>query len=250
MDVQAGFSTYLLLTVRDFAIRDEAGYRGFLESTFRRLRSSALKNLIIDVRDNPGGGDDYGIDIVKYLADRPFKAYARFFYKKSRILEDFSYMFLYPEDRNDPVMRKAANCMGDCQEEHGYGTTYECENRLYVPKEDAMRFKGRVCVLANHKVYSAANCFVGLIKDYQLGTIIGTETGQSMSNDGQQCLFFLPHLNVLAGGSTTLGIRPNGDAGTTRGIIPDREVVQSEEDTKRGTDTVMDFALKFLKDET
>jgi hypothetical protein len=86
-----------------------------------------------------------------------------------------------------------------------------------------------------------------LIKDYRLGKIIGTETGQSMSNDGQQCWFFLPHMNVMAGGSTTLCIRPNGDPSTARGILPDYEVVQSERDTKKGVDTVMEFVLKFVK---
>ncbi len=239
--------TTSLLNFRDFAIKDEAKYYAFLESVFLQLRNKSIKNLIIDVRDNPGGGDDYGIEIIKYLYHLPFKAYSKFYYKKSKILEEFSYMFLYPEARNNPKMRKAANCMGDCQEEHDYGTYYECENKAHDPKPDPIRFKGNVYVLSNYKVYSAGNCFVGLIKDYRIGKIIGTETGQSMSNDGQQCWFFLPHINVLAGGSTTLCIRPNGDPSTARGIIPDYEVVQSEEDTKKGVDTVMDFTMKLIK---
>ena len=240
-------STTSLLNFSHFGITDEAKYYGFLGSVFLQLRNKSIKNLIIDVRDNPGGGDDYGIEIIKYLYHLPFKAYSKFYYKKSKIMEDFSYMFLYPEDRNNSKMRKAANCMGDCQEEHDYGTYYECENKAHDPKPDSIRFKGNVYVLSNYKVYSAANCFVGLIKDYRIGKIIGTETGQSMSNDGQQCWFFLPHMNVLAGGSTTLCIRPNGDPSTARGIIPDYEVVQSEEDTRKGVDTVMGFTMKLIK---
>jgi hypothetical protein len=239
--------TTSLLKFRDFTIMDEAKYFGFLGSAFLQLRNSSIKNLIIDVRDNPGGGDDYGIEIIKYLYPLPFKAYSKFYYKKSKMMEDFSDMFLYPEDRSNPKMRKAANCMGDCQEAHDYGTYYECENKARDPKPDSIRFKGNVYVLSNYKVYSASNCFVGLIKDYRIGKIIGTETGQSMSNDGQQCWFFLPHMNVMAGGSTTLGIRPSGDPSTARGILPDYEVVQSEEDTKKGVDTVMEFTLKLIK---
>jgi hypothetical protein len=236
-----------LLNFRDFTIKDEAKYYAFLESVFLQLRNESIRNLIIDVRDNPGGGDDYGIEIIKYLYPLPFKAYSKFYYKKSKIMEDFSYMFLYPEDRNDPKMRKAANCMGDCQEDHDYGTYYECENKALDPKPDSIRFKGNVYVLSNYNVYSAGNCFVGLIKDYRIGKIIGTETGQSMSNDGQGCLFFLPHMNVMAAGSTTLCIRPNGDPSTARGILPDYEVVQSDEDKKKGVDTVMDFTMKLLR---
>jgi C-terminal processing protease CtpA/Prc len=240
-------STTGLLNIRDFTITDEAKYYGFLDSVFLQLRNQSIKNLIIDVRDNPGGGDDYGIEIIKYLYDQPFKAYSKFYYKKSKVMEDFSYMFLYPEDRNNPKMRMAANCLGDCQEEHDYGTYYECDNRAHDPKPDSIRFRGNIYVLSNYKVYSAANCFVGLIKDYRIGKIIGTETGQSMSNDGQQCWFFLPHMNVMAGGSTTLCVRPNGDPGTERGIIPDYEVFQSEEDKTRGVDAVMDFTMKLIK---
>ena len=239
--------TTSLLNFRDFAIKDEAKYYAFLESVFLQLRNKSIKNLIIDVRDNPGGGDDYGIEIIKYLYPLPFKAYSKFYYKKSKILEDFSFLFLYPEDRKNLKMRKAANCMGDCQEEHAYGTYYECENKALDPKPDSIRYKGNVYVLSNHNVYSAGNCFVGLIKDYRIGQIIGTETGQSMSNDGQQCWFFLPHINVMAGGSTTLCVRPNGDPSTARGIIPDYEVVQSEEDAKKGLDTVMGFTMKLIK---
>jgi hypothetical protein len=115
-------STTGLLSLRDFGITDEAKYYGFFDSVFRQLRDTSIGHLIIDARDNPGGGDDYGSEVIKYLYHRPFQAYSKSYYEKSKILEDFSYLFLYPEDRNNPEMRKAANNMGDCQAEHEYGT--------------------------------------------------------------------------------------------------------------------------------
>jgi C-terminal processing protease CtpA/Prc len=115
-------STTGLLSLRDFGITDEAKYYGFLDSVFRQLRDTSIGHLIIDARDNPGGGDDYGSEVIKYLYHRPFQAYSKSYYEKSKILEDFSYMFLYPEDRNNQEMRKAAINMGDCQAEHEYGT--------------------------------------------------------------------------------------------------------------------------------
>ena len=51
----------------------------------------------------------------------------------------------------------------------------------------------------------------------------------------------------MAMGATMYAIRPNGDPGTTRGVIPDYEVIQSEEDTKKGVDTIMDFTMKLIK---
>jgi hypothetical protein len=240
-------STTGKLTLREFMIRDEAKYYRFLDSVFCQVNKKLIKNLIIDVRDNPGGGDDYGIEVIKYLYNQPFKAYSKFYYKKSKILENFSYMFLYPEDRNNAEMQKAANCNGACESEHEYGTYYECENKTYNPKADSIRFNGKVYVLSNYLVYSAGNTFVGLVKDYKIGKIIGTETGQSPSSDGQLCWFLLPHSNLLASGSTTLAIRPGGDPGTTRGVLPDYEVSQLAIDAENGVDTIMDFTINLIK---
>lgn len=236
------------LMISDFMIKDEAKYYHFLDSVFAQIKAKAIRNLIIDVRDNPGGGDEYGIGLARYLYDQPFKAYSKFYYKKSKLLENFSYLFLYPKDRTNPKMQQEANCNGPCEAEHEYGTYYECENKVYYPKADSLRFSGNVYVLSNYIVYSAGNTFVGLVKDYKIGKIIGSETGQSPSNDGQLCWFLLPHSNFLASGSTTLAIRPSGDPSTIRGVIPDYEITQLKKDTEKGVDTVMDFTFNLLRE--
>ena len=236
-----------MLRFRDFGIRDESKYYNFLDSVFLTLNKDDIKNLIIDVRNNPGGGDNYGIEVIKYLYNQPFHAYSKFYYKKSKRLENFQYMFLYPEDRDNPKMREAANCMGDCHELYDYGEYYECDKEMHNPKPDSIRFKGKVYVLANHRVYSAGNTFVGLIKDYEIGKIVGTETGQSPSNDGQLCMFYLPRSKILAGGSTTLCIRPNGDPQTSTGVLPDYEVHDSKEEKQKRVDTVMEYTMNLIK---
>ena len=53
------------LVFRDFGIRDTAAYSRFLETSFRELRGRAIPNLIIDVRGHGGGGDPFGVEIVK-----------------------------------------------------------------------------------------------------------------------------------------------------------------------------------------
>ena len=187
-----------------------------------------------------------GIEIVKYIYDKPFNAYSKDYNKKSKISEEFYLLFLYPEDRDNPIMRKAVNWNGPCEAEHNYGDYYDCGVEINYPKPESIRFKGKVFVLSDFKVTSAGAVFVGLIKDYSIGKIIGTETDQSPSNDGQGCYFLLPNSNVMAMGATTYAIRPNGDPSTTRGVIPDYEVTQLKEDTEKGIDTVMDFTMKLI----
>jgi hypothetical protein len=237
------------LTFRDFGIRDSAGYGRFLDSVFFQLKTNSIRNLIIDVRGHAGGGDQYGTEIVKYIYNKPFKTYSKHYNKKSKISEDFYLLYLYPENRNDPVMRKAVSWNGSCEAEHKYGEVYECGLETNYPKPDSIRFKGRVFLLSDYKVVSAGAVFAGMIKDYGVGKIIGTETDQSASMDGQGCYFLLPNSNVMAMGATEYLIRPNGDPGTERGVIPDYEVIQTKAAAQKGIDTVMDFTLSLIRDE-
>lgn len=235
------------LTFRDFAIKDTARYLRFLDSVFYHLKAHSVHNLIIDVRGNEGG-NFYSLEVVKYLYDKPFKASSKMYYKKSKFAEDFFLLLLYPEDRNNPTMRKlVSNCFGSCEAEHDYGQFYECENEFVFPKPDSIRFKGNLFVLSDNKTNSAAVDFVVCIKDYGIGKIIGNETNQSPSNDANGCYFLLPHCNVLAVSATNYAIRPNGDPSTTKGVIPDYEVTQLKIDTEKGIDTVMNFTLKLIK---
>jgi hypothetical protein len=235
------------LIFRDFGIRDTASYNRFLDSAFLQLKINAIQNLIIDVRGHAGGGDQYGVEIVRYVYGKPFRAYSKHYNKKSKISEEFYLLYLYPEDRNDPEMRKAVSWNGPCEADHRYGEYYDCGVETNYPEADSIRFKGKVFVLTDHRVTSAGAVFVGIIKDYGVGRILGTETDQSASMDGQGCYFLLPHSNVMAMGATEYLIRPDGDPGTAKGILPDYEVTQSKEDTRRGVDTVIDFALRLIK---
>lgn len=236
------------LIFRDFGIRDTVTYIHFLDSTFLKIRNNLIQNLIIDVRANAGGNDKC-IEVVKYLYAKPFKANSIVYFKKSKTAEDFYLLFLYPKDNNNASMQKYINesCFGSCQAEHKYGESYKCGDKFYYPKPDSIIFKGDLFVLSDYNTVSAGVDFVVLIKDNKIGTIIGSETNQSPSNDANGCYFTLPNSNVMAMGATMYVIRPNGNPSTKRGVIPDYEVIQKKEDTEKGNDTVMEFTMKLIK---
>jgi hypothetical protein len=235
-----------LMTIRDFGIRDTNTYFHFLDSAFHQLKQRLIKNLIIDIRGNAGGNDN-SFEVVRYLYDKPFKSSSKIYYKKSKIAEDFFLLFLNPEDRNNPETRKLVNCFGKCESEHQYGEYYECEEIKYIPKSDSLRFNGNLFVLQDFNTVSAGVDFAVLIKDFKIGKIIGTETNQSPSNDANGCYFLLPNTNILSVAATIYNIRPNGDPNTTRGVIPDYEIIQTKEDSEKGIDTIMDFTMKLIK---
>jgi hypothetical protein len=236
-----------LLTFRDFGIRDTVTYNNFLDSVFLVLKDKSIQNLIIDVRGNEGGNGSQ-IEVVKYLYDKPFKANSKVYYKKSKIAEDFFMLFLYPKDSNNVDMRNYVeeSVFGTCQAEHKFGESYECGDKFYFPKPDSIRFKGNLFVLTDYKTNSSAVDFVVLIKDYKIGTIIGSETRQSPSNDANGCYFLLPNSNIMAMGATMYEIRPNGDPDSTRGVIPDYEVKQDKKDSEKGIDSILKFTMNLI----
>lgn len=49
-------------------------YEPFLDSTFSDIRSKNIRNLIIDVRNNEGGGDGYDFLLLSFLVNTPIIA--------------------------------------------------------------------------------------------------------------------------------------------------------------------------------
>ena len=82
-----------------------------------------------------------------------------------------------------------------------------------------------------------------------IGRIIGTETAQSPSSDGEGCYFLLPNSNVMAMASTMYSVRPSGDRRDTRGVVPDLEVKEGPSARRNGVDTVMDFTRALIERE-
>ena len=63
-------------------------YKRFVDSAFTDINSKKSQNLIIDLRNHPGGDDPFGDYLVSYLIDKPFKWSSIFQLKSSAILKD------------------------------------------------------------------------------------------------------------------------------------------------------------------
>ena len=58
-------------------VTDEAALNQSLNAVFTTARTRALRGLIVDVRDNPGGDDALGIQVASRLTAKPYLAYAK-----------------------------------------------------------------------------------------------------------------------------------------------------------------------------
>ncbi len=222
-------------------MRNPDAFETFLKETFRTLQQDSAAGLIIDLRDNGGGSTTLGVMLLSYITDKPYRLTAREEWRLSRhIKNQLKARFL-------PTWL----CWVPIQYFFGEGRRIWSvpdgeflvrEPSLIQPSENPLRFSGPVCVLIGPRTFSSAQKLTNAIKDYQLATLIGEETGGIPNAFGEIYEFALPNTRLPAFVSTKRFVRANGDTTWTRGILPDIEVKQTLEDVRKGVDTVLEYA--------
>ncbi len=62
-----------ILSIRTFNESDLTNYERFLKSSFETIKEKDISNLVVDLRGNGGGKDEYGALLVSYLTNEPFR---------------------------------------------------------------------------------------------------------------------------------------------------------------------------------
>ncbi len=158
----------------EFALKN--GFNHFVENSFRLLKKEGIKNLIIDIRDNTGGNYDQMFELITYLTQKPiftefkmartaFKKIPETSYLDSTFKADYTKSI---EDYIDSNFKKAYN---------GFWYSKNIPAREW--KQSPYNFKGKVFLVINPKVSSAASMFASLLKDEERAVMVGEETGAS-----------------------------------------------------------------------
>ncbi len=175
--------------------------------------------LIIDVRGNGGGSTPS--QLTKQLMDRPY----RWWVERSR----------HPEW---------------LWKRHGGGDIRFAEDYQYAewrpnwqePANESERYKGRLILLTDRYVGSAAEDFIMPFKDNGRATIIGERTWGSTG----QPIFRHFGEDIQIGIGSIRAYLPNGEPFEGIGIIPDIGVEYTREDIYNKRDAVLDKALELI----
>jgi len=136
--------TIALLTIKGF-IDSEQGkhdFPGFLDSAFTAIRKKAAKHLIIDLRGNPGGQDEYGSLLYSYLTATDFK-----YYKELLTVTD-SIPFLEYTNEDSSLNQMIKGCV-DKVSSYLFKFRDSCHTNLLLQKPNLNYFPGEVYVLIN-----------------------------------------------------------------------------------------------------
>jgi len=219
----------------------EDTFPDYYKKCFQEISTNKIENLIIDLRDNSGGKGENAAFLLQYFIDKP----------------------MIPANEaitlgNDEYFLKTTGVKLRLDED--YGLAKQMDGTFKVTKYDALRelkkfdpieeyhFNGKLVVLINGGMLSAAGTAAGLLKEYTNAILVGSETsGYAGISNGVQ------KISILGGHTETAITIPllHTDYAINstikkRGAIPDYQVSNSVQDILGNRDAAIEFVFKNL----
>lgn len=224
---------------RFYAYPDEPNFKKFLKSSFDRIQKEGVKELVIDLRGNEGGNENWGIELYKYLANEPFRYYERISVKK-REKVDF--------DSQTSFLFKLASLFN---KNGKYGKEFTVQKGLKKQKPFRNAYDGKVYLLLDGQSFSVTTEFASRFQSDGRGQVIGSEAagGYAMNTSGFFSIVNLPNSNIDLG-IPLLGFHManlKNKHPKDRGVLPDYPVEISVTDIIGNQDPVRDFTLNLIR---
>ncbi len=167
------------------------------------------QNIIIDIRDNRGGYETTIIDMIRVISNKEVEAYTK---KGEKIIKE---SFFYTDS------------------EGNYG-----EKGSISPINKGL--EKRIVVLMNEVSYSASNKFTALLKENNIGLLIGEKSG----GGEYMARYFYQENGNLLGVPSSFGLFSKEGYDYENGVEPD---IYVKDEIIDGKDMVLERALKELK---
>jgi hypothetical protein len=239
-----------IMTIRGFGggkNGDEAGalMHTFMDASMKEINKKKVRNLIIDLRDNPGGWDNQGEILYTYLIDTP-----TYYYRRFHSVTDSSSFLKFSSLTADDIKNIKEELI---HEKDGTFTVKEQYNyTLSKQYSNANRFKGKIWFLMNGASGSTTSEFLAVAHSNRLGVFVGEESAGNYTggNGGEFITMKLP----MTGMQVVIpllyydnAVRPPEQEG--RGTMPDHTVPYNLKDLLLGTDTQLNFVFGLIKQE-
>jgi hypothetical protein len=200
----------------------------FINKALDSLKFYGATDLIIDLRNSPGGHAESGYALIDRITNKPYRTdyEEQFFIKHAMLTSD------NPAARNIYTSRKYLKKNEvKATMKAGKDTVITYQYPEIKPKEYKNKFTGRIWVLTSAYTFSAAVGLAAIVQDCRLGTVVGEETGGIPNTYGN--LLIYPLTGVMSEkilkyyyiAPYIKHIRPSGDDSQyLRGVIPDIEI--------------------------
>jgi hypothetical protein len=218
--------------------KTNVSFSKFLKSSFKKIERNHIQNLILDLRYNGGGTDEYGKLLFSYFVDHDFDYYSSLTMNKETY--DF-FKYTNRPDMKAPKGMLKANQSG----------TFDNVQHPNFGKQKATfpTFRGNIYVLINGSCFSTTSECLSMIHSYTKSVFIGEESGGGYygNNSGPTPDLTLPNTKIrieipLMKYVMAVKEYPFAD----RGIIPDYKVTPTTQEKINNKDPELDFAKDLI----
>lgn len=197
LDVRANAA---ILRVDSFDPAREDEFATFLTNSFAHIQACEVELLIIDIRENGGGGRQLSDRLLAYLTT----------------------------ERYTPISAVKARIVAENQalvpgSEIGQVIEMPFAQWVEPPTVLADRFEGRAVVLVGPASYSQAIAFGVIVQDFDIAEVAGSPTEGAANQTGQVQRFELPNSGLAVQAPLYIFTRPSGETGSSP-LTPDRIV--------------------------
>jgi hypothetical protein len=232
-----------LLTIDHFNIsKKEMDVKKTLRDIFWQLHARNIRNLVIDVRGNEGGKDQWGALLYSYLADKPFRYYERLVVARKKKFSFEEHIAWVPGIF--PLYRLLLTKTRDGHYTFGF------KKALGLQKPQPQPFKGEVYILTDGYSFSVTAEFAAIAHYNRRATFVGRETGGGYygNTSGFFVVAVLPHTGIeVAIPQWSYHMAVAGYPYRDRGVLPDHEVVPTIDDVLQHRDAELAFTLELIQ---
>ena len=210
----------------------------------KQISRKSIDNLIIDMRNNPGGDIEVLNKLFSFIAKEDF--------------QHEMYSVVTKQGDFDFFKHSTNHVVGDMlfdDYEYDEKSTYYVKNHNEIFSPDtAVNYFGKIYVIANEQTFSAASVFTGLVKKHDRGVVVGRETGtayhqmkalrfEKLILPNSSYIVHFPLVKIVA--DTIYNERfPYG-----RGVMPDYPVkITLEEMESRDGDRLFNYTMQLIED--
>lgn len=198
-------------------------YKTYIRDFFNEVIERNVTSIAIDLRNNTGGEISVLDELLKYIDVEEYNNY-NIELKKSK----------QAAERGLKRTSIISNLFS--------GNTIEIEH------ETNNLFDGNIFVLTSTKTSNEANEMAVIIKDNNIGKIIGEYTGNAPNGYGRVLKFTAPNTGLNFYVSTSTYKRPNEKAAYENTLKPDTYVTYTQDDIINGNDPVLDAVKEIIKE--
>jgi hypothetical protein len=218
----------------------------FLAGMFKKINRKDVDNLIIDLRENRGGTDVLGYQLLDYITDiESMRKQTEYVMLSDLLKSNYPNYFADILEGNDMDEGNIALPMFMKNEQDFIGEYLRKKgSHFYHPKPE-QKFQGNVYVLIGDNTFSSATNLATLFADNNLATMVGSRMRMNPTQFGEVLTFELENTGTKGRISCKKFVRPAGESGENR-IQLDIEMQSTIEDEFYGKDPTFEHLLEVI----